>query len=161
MTFPNSQFEGVLSMATWGEYQSIIQLGAALNFGYAAFDVVFQSASSPITLAYDKMLQKVNIAIERRAQSVGRVGLSPNQFQSAKMRHSIIKKASRFISRMNPEIPFISGITCVVLLVYSSEIYTSPISLWQRITIIVCSYGCIAAMCIATGIAFLLSRNMK
>jgi hypothetical protein len=148
-------------LALWGEYQSVIQLGAAINFGYAAFDLVYRSASSPVIEAFDHMQSAVSEALEKRTSNKMPIPVSANQFQSLKRASATIRMLSQWVSATSPAIPILSGFVSTVLLFVSSEIYATPLGLHFKLVILVCGYAWIAFMGAAIVTAYVLCHSVK
>lgn len=148
-------------MATWGEYQSAIQLGAALNIGYAAFDLVFRNASSPVINAFTHMEDVVRNAVTNRTEASVPGDLSANRFQLLKRCAGIIKLLSRWVDGGSPVIPIISSVAGMILLVISSERYGDQIGLVSKFFVLSIGYSWILFMCVSIAISYFLFLRVK
>lgn len=104
-------------MTNWSSYQSLIQLGAALNFGFAGFEFVF---SERLTIAQQERSQRIIAMIASRKSGAPRPAMSAAQNSRIRGRLAALAKIEALKSRSNATLSLVSGVFAVLALGFMS-----------------------------------------
>lgn len=104
-------------MASWSSYQSLIQLGAALNFGFAGFEFLFSRSLNDAATRRTDMVQRM---IEERKRGVPRPPITAAKNALFKQRLERLSNFENAHTRWNAMLSVISGILAIAMLGYAS-----------------------------------------
>ncbi|MEC3949282.1 hypothetical protein [Sphingobium sp. HWE2-09] len=124
-------------MATWSSYQSLIQLAAALNFGFAGFDFLFVRRLEEAKKARENMVRQM---LAERKQGAARPTLSAARNSAVKSRLEKLANVEAAKARWNATFSVISGIVSIFLLGYMSVAANDEASIGFLVSFIFVSY---------------------
>lgn len=143
-------------MATWGSYQSLIQLGAALNFGYAGYEFLLDRDLKNADLKLSNVIDQM---IDDRTKGVNKPALTGAIHQQIKNRLDFLKSINNVRYRVNGLFSLISGLVSLAILYWlslKSDILICNQSL--LISFIFTSYGWFIFNLIVIGLGIVYSN---
>jgi hypothetical protein len=127
-------------MANWGDYSSLIQLGAALNFAYAGLEVILSKPLQIVTTEHKNFIEGI---FERAKQKRPALSGPPGAYGYSQASHVIglAQFADACISRLNPYLAVTSGVLATLMLGHGSEVSETIIGTPWKIAAWVVGYG--------------------
>lgn len=125
-------------MTSLHDYQSVVQLGAALNLGFGAVEAIADQATLILATTRDRILR-----IARQRGGVSK--LTDRQIVALDWSNRMIAEPGRIaksIKMFSPYVFIVSGLACLILLVLSSQqACCRPLFLYEHVSILALSYG--------------------
>lgn len=145
-------------MATWGDYQSVIQLAAGLNFAYASLEVILERPLLVLSSRQKALIDRLRQVAQTKSKSPQAV----DAVLYCQMRDHLddVTACHTVICNLNPYISAMSGFAATALLFYASHHANAPASFTDVIFISAIGYGwfCVTLLAMAVLRLFLLLR---
>jgi hypothetical protein len=121
-------------MATWENYNSLIQLGVGLNFGYAVIEAGLRSR-------FKRFISNQNGFVARIKEPDANVSINPVLLVFIQGLGRAARLLLPRLFSIGVYVGFILGIVCIGFLVHASDHATDSLSVIMRIIVIICSAG--------------------
>jgi hypothetical protein len=126
-------------VVVWGDYSSVIQLGAGLNFAYASLELLLEKPLSSVETKRLAFLKRVREIVET-GQMDGRV-MRADDFSRISGDLERISATHKFVCNLNPYAAGISATLMTFILVYGAEHSHETITTIGRVLVVSIGFG--------------------
>lgn len=127
-------------MATWGNYQSVVQLGAALNFAFGALEAISKQPLLSLARRTRRKLRELKQQGIAAARDVDLVAVDVARRAEATVTMTVVA-----FERLNPFMFTMFGVIGIGQLVYASEMSDLELTTIEKTLIVLAGYGWFAA----------------
>lgn len=144
-------------VATWGDYQSVIQLAAGLNFAYASLEVILERPLLVLSSRQQALIDRVRELV--KARSAPNPAVDAVVFSRLRQELRLVTKSHAFFCYLNPYVSAFCGVASTALLFHASHYPGEPVSPADFLLISTLGYAwfCVTLLVMASLRLFLLS----
>lgn len=147
-------------MSNWGEFQSLIQLGAALNFGFAGYEYL---VPQELRIVDDMWKRKIDEMLELKRDGAEKPLIDVTDTQKFNSARLFVINIEKFKSKINGITSIGSGVISILILYWLSENAGFPVCNHNNLLIMIAiSYGWFSISIILTFfLAIFVNFHMK